>query len=400
MNIIRNYIFLLFVPVLLSCEEKGIEPYVSFLQEQKTDPVDYILGLFDTYDIVVLGERDHRDTTQYVLIEKIMADKRFIEKVGNIFTEVGVYNHTEWANKVLHNTYASDADFEKELRTLYRELDYMLIWDKYNYWMLLKSIYKINSNLPEEQKINVHFTDVSFDWSTCREASEYKQFRESFANKWAKDSIISENFVKDYNRILNDKNILRKKALVIYNRPHSYQGYSFSYSKNKEEEEEEVKSAASYLFKAYPNQVANVMINWHIAGLESKNNLIHQGKWDAAFKVLGYPEVGFNFEDSPMGNCYFDHYYVHYYGTTQKKYKDIYTGFVFYKPIHEWKRVIGIPDLIDDDFLPELVERRKIMHPQEEVDTQSQKSYYNDMRTVNPSENMDSLEFYINEWIK
>jgi hypothetical protein len=377
----------------LSCEEKGIEPYVSFLKEQKTDPVDYILGLFDTYDIVVLGERDHRDTTQYVLIEKIMSDKRFIEKVGNVFTEVGVYNRTEWANKVLHNTYASDGDFEKELRILYRELDFNPIWEKYNFWMFLKSIYKINSNLPEEQKINIHFTDVTFDWSTCRKTSEYKQFEDMIKNE-RRDSIMGENFMKYYNRILNDKNTSRKKALAIYNSPHSYQGYSYSYDDDKVERE--VKSTASYLFKAYPNRVANVMINWFIFHIESGNNLIDQGKWDAAFKVLGNPEVGFNFEGSPMGDCSFDHYP----GGIQKKYKDIYTGFIFYKPIHEWRIVAGIPDLIDDDFLPELMERYKIISPQKKKDPQYLKSYFNTKQVYEFHENMDSLEFYINEWIK
>lgn len=52
------------------------------------------MGLFDRYDVVILGERDHRDTTQYDLIEQIMSDPRFIDQVGLIMTEIGVYNMT------------------------------------------------------------------------------------------------------------------------------------------------------------------------------------------------------------------------------------------------------------------------------------------------------------------
>jgi hypothetical protein len=45
-----------------------------------------VFGLFDKYNIAILGERDHRDTTQYDMIIKILSDPRFLEKVGNVFT--------------------------------------------------------------------------------------------------------------------------------------------------------------------------------------------------------------------------------------------------------------------------------------------------------------------------
>ena len=82
------------------------------------------MRLFDKYDIVVLGERDHNDTTQYDLIEEIISDPRFIEKVGNIMTEVGVSNMTGELNKLLNAKYKHNSIFDNELANMALYLDF------------------------------------------------------------------------------------------------------------------------------------------------------------------------------------------------------------------------------------------------------------------------------------
>ncbi|MDR2563407.1 MAG: hypothetical protein LBC98_05625, partial [Prevotellaceae bacterium] len=54
--------------VVANAQNKEIVSYIDFLQNQKTHPVDYVFELFEKYDIVILGERDHRDISQYELI--------------------------------------------------------------------------------------------------------------------------------------------------------------------------------------------------------------------------------------------------------------------------------------------------------------------------------------------
>ena len=64
-------------------------------------PKEYIFKLFEKSDIVVLGERDHRDTVQYDLIQDILADPRFAEQIGYVYTEVGSYNMNDDVNRLL-----------------------------------------------------------------------------------------------------------------------------------------------------------------------------------------------------------------------------------------------------------------------------------------------------------
>jgi hypothetical protein len=66
-----------------NCEDSKFDKYVSFLNTQNTSAKDYVLQLFEKYNIVILCERDHRDMTQYNLIYDIVSDERFLG--GNIF---------------------------------------------------------------------------------------------------------------------------------------------------------------------------------------------------------------------------------------------------------------------------------------------------------------------------
>ena len=127
----RIKVLFIFISLLVVCPTHGqdsyvspkIEEYIDFIDDCHTSPVDYVMGLFDRYDVVILGERDHRDTTQYDLIEQIMSDPRFIDQVGLIMTEVGVYNMAGTVDCIVNASYASDREFETALWDAYQNLD-------------------------------------------------------------------------------------------------------------------------------------------------------------------------------------------------------------------------------------------------------------------------------------
>ena len=92
-------LFVVLIPQLLFAQKsfisEEIKPLVNFIEQNNSSPVDYIMDLFEKYDIVVIGERSHMEMTQYDLIYQIVSDPRFIAKVGHVFTEVGCYNMTD-----------------------------------------------------------------------------------------------------------------------------------------------------------------------------------------------------------------------------------------------------------------------------------------------------------------
>jgi hypothetical protein len=396
----KTHFFLLFVALgvanVASTQKPEVIPYIDFLKTQHTDPVEYVFRLFEKYDIVILGERDHRDTTQYELVQKILSDPRFIENVGNVFTEVGVSNRTEWANRVVKGSYKSQADFEAELRKLYREVDWQILCSHYDLWKYLNDVYRINKNLPESKKISVYFTDVSYDWSQCTSVEQRKkEFGLIYWRGSIRDSIMGRNFIEDYSRILLDTKDKRKKALVIFNRPHSYQRYLRRWK------DFYVDGAASYIFEAYPGRVANVMINWVSFHKSGREYLIADGKWDAAFRYAGNPSVGFDLAGTPFGADSFDHYDPPVEGV---KWQNIYTGFIFYKPIEEWVTIMGFPSasgVIDEAFIPEF--KRRIFLDNDSTWTFDDFMKYYTLRIMPHWEKntpKDSVDVYINSWLK
>ena len=361
---IRTIILLVLISVFLAytkcyAQKAYVSPkiklYVDFIQQQNVSPVDYIMGLFEKYDVVILGERDHNDTTQYDLIEQILSDPRFIEHVGHVMTESGVYNMTDEINKVLKATYTNDSIFEDKLLRTCINVDHMPLWDATNFYQYLYSVYRINKNLPDDKKISITLSDVEFSWRDVpRNLTDSKEFdnKYSIMYKGNRDSLIGNNAVKALNKIFNS-NTQRKKALIIYNFPHSGQ-----VSHKIDNSNEYWYSAAQVIFNAFPGRVTNVMINWaaRIKKTNKYTSLLQKGKWDAAFAACGNKSVGFNLSGSPFGKDKFDLLDYHY--LKGKTYSDIFDGYIFYKPVEEWVISAGVPNLYKyEEFKDEIAWR-------------------------------------------
>lgn len=66
----------------------SVSKYVDYLKNNRQDINDYVMGLFEKYDHVVLCERHHQDMTQYDMIYDLLTDSRFVDNVGVVFTEI------------------------------------------------------------------------------------------------------------------------------------------------------------------------------------------------------------------------------------------------------------------------------------------------------------------------
>jgi len=149
----------------------------------------------------------------------------------------------------------------------------------------------------------------------------------------------------------------RKKVLVIMNYRHAFPHLEITLGKRTKKFE----NVGGFLMAYYPKIVANVMINSIRLLPGSTDNKVvmtalQDGKWDAAFSVLGNPEIGFDFVNSPFGDDSFDYFPV----PSKYRYRDVFTGFIFYRPLDEHKMSMGIPNLLDAAFVDELIARYEI----------------------------------------
>jgi len=394
----RVLFIVLIANALVANAQINVSDYTGFMEQKHLSPKEYIIDLFKTNDIVIIGERDHRDTTQYDVIQDIIGDEWFIKNVGYVYTEVGVVNTTEWANSVLKGEYSNNGDFEKELIKLYREIDFNPIWDKYNMYKYLKGIYSINCKLENNEKVTVGFTDCEFDWEGMT-SEKYKSFEKVLPKR---DSLMANNFIKLFEgqRQLNG----HRKALIIQSQPHAIRmGQSYK-----------MKSFGMYVSEKYNQKVKVVLFNWynwvpqymHVYPwvTEKKVELVDDGKWDAAFEKTNCNPIGFNLKDSPFGETHFFYSYMH-----RDKFMDIADGIIYDTPFYRFVYEIGIPNVVDKKFSKELVNRDIVTVGSNSLKgigmrlirwrlKKVEQKYYNEVRAVVFPEKSD-LKAQMDKWI-
>lgn len=378
----------------------NVKEYFDFLKDQKQSPKDYIFELFKTNDIVILGERDHRESTQYDLILEILKDQRFIKEIGYVYTEVGVVNQTDLGNHVVKGVYNTQEEFEKELILLYRELDFNALWDKYNMLTYLKGIYSINKRLLDQEKITIGFTDCSFEWEGMTR-DKYLDFEKRYlSQRNTRDSIMASNFIDLYER----QNLIngQKKALYIQNRPHAEKIDDIIGNYK-------TKTVGGYLNEKYGSQVKTVALNWYNYvsqefkspewGEVHKVELSNDGKWDAAFELVANKSVGFTLKNTPFGQTYFDYPY----GNKDKVlYEDIIDGLIFYKPFYEFNCNRGLPGIVDSNFAKVMIQRQIISGVYKEDEYYTIEDEADDWKFFKEYDCVDYVPMLeqMNKWIK
>ncbi len=328
--------------------DKDIKEKVEFIGNTDKSAKDYVIELFDKYDVVVLGERLHFENTQWDLIYDIVSDERFYSKVGNIFTEIGSVDYQYLADEYMAKTYSSEVELDKATTKLVYVANGFT--EKINYFNFFKKLYKLNLTLSDSLKIRENFTAPNLYPLDVKTKEEYDKARSKWNHLY--DSVMADNVIKGYKIIEKDEK--RKKCLVITNFTHSFNLTKHKFKNRKNE--------TTYIFDSLGDKVVNVMINSAATGkkkytayfLGSHDN----GTWDKAFELCGNKSIGFDLKDSPFGKDQFD-MNMNY---SKYKYEDIYTGFVFYKSKFDWLNLIGTyPYELDESFIEEY-KRREILY--------------------------------------
>jgi hypothetical protein len=374
----------------------SIKDFVDFLkQDNLLSPKEYIFDLYMENDIVILTERHHADITQYELIIDVLKDERFN---GNLYTEIGTVHLIKAINNFLKKENLTENKKKEEILKIERNLIYHFVWEKYNYYHLLSSIYDINQTRKGNKKIMLYPLDVKYDWESIKYYEEYKMFvdlqRENIIDR---DLVMGVNFVNTYQKVIKN-NPNKNKALVILNIYHGYTKIPvyaplptepFNYS------------TAEYIYKTYPKTTKNIYLNSVI--YDPKYSLVEDGKWDAAFKYTGNKNVGFNMKDTPFGQTEFNMYYFGG-GFEKVNFEYIFDGFIFYYPFDEFNLAWGIPDIYSDEFTDLFYRRISItdgITVEEAKNSQEIKDFLKEINTLQYSkvEDLNMLLTQMNKWL-
>jgi hypothetical protein len=337
--------------------KNAIYPYVSFLEKQQ-DAKEYIFKLFQNNDIVILCEREHPEMTQYDFIFDLVSDKRFIENAGNVFSEIGSRSQQSNLDSLMNTSGLTNEGLDLRLCDILRNYSEFPIWENTNYFDYFKKLYALNQSLPKEKRIHHIFTGIDCNWKEIRNKTDYSHKVGQSLSK--RDELLANKVIHDYEELITS-NQERKKCLIIMNYRHAFGPVNVKMGDN---------SCASYIMRKYPNKSANVLINTVKVsfGLSNPELLslvpvqkspIKSGIWDNSFKRLGNKSLGFDFKDSPFGLDEFDLFFV----PTGRllKYQDVFTGYVFYKPLEAHYNSLGFKNIIANGFDEQILNRATII---------------------------------------
>ncbi len=336
MKTLLTFIFF-FLSVIVTAQN----PYVTFIEENNTSPIDYLESLFQGKDLVMICERDHREITQYDLFYDIVSQDWFSKNVSNIIFEVPSVSIQKELDDLLLAENLTDAQIESRTKHIYRNIYYSDLWEKTNLYTFIIKIAQLNRERSKDKKIRIIGANVQFSWKDIRTKEEYKEFEKTLNNR---DKDMANNISNWYRTKANNK------ALIIMNYRHAYTNIYWKKTKKTD-------NVGRYLKEEFPDELTNVFLNSYTNRRYSWKGKLHaKGKWDMAFHENSNP-VAFCLKDSPFGNDRFDDYpYI----KTKLKWNDVFDHFIFYNPISEHQISMGIDNIIDIEFRKELERRYSI----------------------------------------
>lgn len=381
----------------------SIKPFVNYLiHVPSLTPKEYVLKSFEDKDIIILSERLHPEFTQYEMIVDIIGDNRF---KGDVYTEVGTFNSGKLINEFLGKEGLSKEKVKEEILKIFKDLDFYPLWDNYNYYYLIKSIYEINQQRSVDDKIFLYPLDLIFEWDSIKCNEQYSMFMEMPEPQNNNPPVIDRNAIMGKHFLLayvdaKYQHPNKKKALLILN---SYHGYTRIPTYLYLPTEPLIISSAEYIYKTFPKITKGILINFYPTSNTIK--LVADGKWDAAFKITGNKDVGFDLQGTPFGETTFDMYNFGGKSFKTVNFEDLFDGFIFYKPIENFEVAIGIPGIFNDSLFVQEFYRRSAIEDnisiQEAKSSQEIQRFIKEKNELNIDKikNLDKYISLINKWI-
>jgi hypothetical protein len=301
------------IAIPVSIPEKAY--YVKNIRQYKQDPVDYVMQLFDNYDIVFFCERLHPEYTQWEFFSEIILNDTFAKKVKNVFTEIGIAEKQETLDSYMDTRFSTEEDLQRETARIVRDGGSWPLWNNTNIYDFVLNLHRFNETKDRTDRINLFFTDKQTNWDEIKNPAQWDSMRIN-----NRDSIMAHTVLNRY------ETLQPNKCLIIVNTRHAW-----NYGENE----------AACIFKKYPGKMAVVWIN----GTTQMAFPAINGTLDEAALEITDSIWAIDFNQCPLGNTVFDLMLLKY---DKCAYKDLFAGMIYCKHPSEWEIVNNYPFILDD----------------------------------------------------
>ena len=147
-------------------QEAGRRPAV------RLDPASVILDAFATHPVVALGEGAHGNVLGHAFRLTLIRDPRFAALVNDIVVESGSATYQDVMDRFVRGE-TVPASALRDIRE--NTVTATPAWDRPMFDEFFQAVRDLNRSLPRERQLRILLGDPPMDWSTVRNADDYRK---------------------------------------------------------------------------------------------------------------------------------------------------------------------------------------------------------------------------------
>jgi hypothetical protein len=355
-----NFLFI-FSSYLPAQNKNELEPYLKTLSDKGEDPVKFVLNKFDNYDLLIFDDALHSAYEPFMFYQKLIKEPDFKKRVKYIFLEVISINKQPCIDSYMK----SSPENQSLLYSAFQDDFSGYGWAYQTYFDLLHTIYTVNQNLADSEKIKVLAVNNPVYWSEIKTPEDVGLFRQSLIGNDYSMYMIILNYMANFKE--------NRKGIFLTNTRHAYKGI-------KDKQNNLYWDCGTFFHQWHPGKTYSIRVHNVNLYIESKKEVsplqvkttagtenynlkwvrIEKGKWDYVFREYGNKPVAFDLKDTPFGNTPYIGNHMLYAAAGQTIY-DAYDALVFLAPIDSLHMTALTKKIYTDKFKKELERRYKVL---------------------------------------
>lgn len=352
--------FILTLIVFASLNSSGQENYntsnyLEVLQKSGQEPVKFVNDLLDDYDLLIFDDALHLAKEPFDFYEELMNNHSFSTKAKYVFIEVLSTTHQPDIDRYLSSAVKDSTILFPAFQNEYSGFG----WRYKTYFDLLSTIWDVNSNLPDPDKIKVICVNQPIYWDAIKTREEYDLFQKSLA---ARDYFIYQIITKTLNNFKSGE-----KGIFLTNTRHAYKGI-------KKSDGTYYWNTATFFNQWHPKKTYSIRFhNVNLSFISKKENVTNKsaegmegfsykwirmenGLWDKAFNENGNVPVAISLKNNLFGNASYVGNLMLNAAENQTMY-DAYDGLIFLAPLEELHFSAKVDCIYTGSFIRELKRR-------------------------------------------
>lgn len=320
-----------------------VSNFVDFLSTRIDNPENYLMKKLIEHKLVINGEY-HRRKVSWDMLQRLIDNPQFPEKVGTIFMELPSWKQTEM-DLFLQS---DDLDTERVLE-IFRNEQPNGWWDKGEFDFICK-VWNLNQKLSHDKRIKIILADYQIPYSKIQTA-------EDCVTKEDRNTHMAD-VVSDY--ILNNDD--KRNHLFLVGTGHANKSNKIAGSFSSAEGKKAALTAGAQLKERLGEENVFIVTQHALTCDNSRYyGMVRGGIFDKAFELNGNLPLGFDLKDSPFGLEPYDADLLNKYNPLSGNWEDNYDGFLFLHSLTDEPKNKPLFEIFSPAFVDEMKRRAKVL---------------------------------------